>query len=338
MAMKRIGVLTSGGDAPGMNACIRAVVRTALTNNVEILGIRRGYAGLIEGDMLALDRKGIANIIHRGGTILETSRCPEFTTLEGRAKAIKILNEAGIDGLILMGGDGTFQGGTLLTNECNIGIIGLPTTIDNDVYGTDYTVGFDTAVNTALEAIDRIRDTAMSHERLFFIEVMGHHTGFIALESGIAGGAEETIIPEITMSTDILWTRLRKGFEQGKKSAIVVVAEGDRPGHTFMIAQEVKDKLKIESRVCILGHVQRGGSPTARDRILASNLGYAAVSALLKCKSGYMVGEVKNEIVYTALADTWEKKKHLVHGLRNWPAFFLHERKEYLLGFSEGRT
>jgi 6-phosphofructokinase 1 len=308
--MKRIGILTSGGDAPGMNACIRAAVRTAMTNNVEILGIRRGYAGLIKGDMLVLDRKSIANIIQRGGTMLETSRCPEFTTLRGRAKAIKVMEEARIDGLVLMGGDGTFRGGTLLTNECNVSIIGVPTTIDNDVYGTDYTVGFDTAVNTALEAIDRIRDTAMSHERLFFVEVMGHHTGFIALESGIAGGAEETIIPEAD-SADELWTRLQESFEQGKKSAIVVVAEGDRPGHTFTIAQEAKDKLKIESRVCILGHVQRGGSPTARDRVLASNLGSAAVSALLKGKSGCMVGEVKNEIVYTPLADTWGKKKTL---------------------------
>jgi len=293
-----------------MNACIRAAVRTAMANNMEILGIRRGYAGLIEGDMLALDRKSITNIIYQGGTILETSRCPEFTTLEGRAKAIKVMEKAGIDGLVLLGGDGTFHGGMFLANECNVSIIGVPTTIDNDVYGTDYTVGFDTAVNTALEAIDRIRDTAMSHERLFFVEVMGHHTGFIALESGIAGGAEETIIPETT-GIDELWTRLEESFEQGKKSAIVVVAEGNRSGHTFTIAQEAKDKLKIESRVCILGHVQRGGSPTARDRVLASNLGSAAVSALLQGKSGYMVGEVKNEIVYTPLADTWGKKKAL---------------------------
>jgi 6-phosphofructokinase 1 len=277
---------------------------------VGILGIRRGYAGLIEGDIVMLDRKSIANIIHRGGTMLETSRCPEFMTLEGRAKAIKVLEETGIDGLVLMGGDGTFHGGTLLANECDVSINGVPTTIDNDVYGTDYTVGFDTAVNTALEAIDRIRDTAMSHERLFFVEVMGHHTGFIALESGIAGGAEETIIPEAD-NTDELWTRLRENFEHGKKSAIVVVAEGDQPGHTFTIAQEAKDKLRIESRVCILGHVQRGGSPTARDRVLASNLGSAAVSALLKGKSGYMVGQVKDEIVYTALADTWGNKKAL---------------------------
>jgi 6-phosphofructokinase 1 len=309
--MKRIGILTSGGDAPGMNACIRAVVRTAMANNLEISGIKRGYAGLIQGDMFALDRKSITNIIQRGGTILETSRCPEFTTNEGRIKVINVLEEAGIDSLILLGGDGTFRGGALLADECNVNIVGVPTTIDNDVYGTDYTVGFDTAVNTALEAIDRIRDTAMSHERLFFVEVMGHHTGFIALESGIAGGAEETIIPEISTSIDVLWARLEESFEQGKKNAIVVVAEGDQPGHTFKIALEAKEKLHIESRVCILGHVQRGGSPTARDRVLASNLGSAAVSALLKGESGYMVGEVKNEIVYTILADTWKKKKPL---------------------------
>jgi 6-phosphofructokinase 1 len=309
--MKRIGILTSGGDAPGMNACIRAAVRTAVTNNVEILGIRRGYTGLINGDVSALDRKSIANIIHQGGTMLETSRCPEFESSQGRAKAMKVLERAAIEGLVLLGGDGTFRGGTLLASECSVNIIGVPTTIDNDVYGTDHTIGFDTAVNTALEAIDRIRDTARSHERLFFVEVMGHHTGFIALESGIAGGAEETIIPEVTTSTDVLFTRVRESFERGKKSAIVVVAEGDQPGHTFAIAREAKDKLRIESRVCILGHVQRGGSPSARDRVLASNLGCAAVSALLKGKSGCMVGEVNNEIVYTALADTWGKKKAL---------------------------
>jgi len=309
--MKRIGILTSGGDAPGMNACIRAVVRTAITKNIEVLGIRRGYAGLIENDISALDRKSIANIIHQGGTILETSRCPEFLTVEGRAKAIEVLEEAVIDGLILIGGDGTFHGGTLLANECNVSIIGVPATIDNDLYGTDYSIGFDTAVNTALEAIDRVRDTAISHERLFFIEVMGHHTGFIALESGIAGGAEETIIPEVSTSTDELRERLSTSFEHGKRSAVVVVAENDDPGHTLAIAQELKDKLNIESRVCILGHVQRGGSPTARDRVLASNLGFAAVNTLLKGKSIYMVGEIKNEIVYTPLAETWRKKKQL---------------------------
>jgi 6-phosphofructokinase 1 len=292
-----------------------------MINNIEVIGIKRGYAGLIENNMEILDRKAIANIIHQGGTILETSRCPEFVTVEGRARAIEVLEEAGIDGLILVGGDGTFHGGTLLANECDVGIIGVPATIDNDLYGTDYSIGFDTAVNTAIEAIDRIRDTAMSHERLFFIEVMGHHTGFIALESGIAGGAEETIIPEVPASTDKLSERLRRSFGEGKESAIVVVAEGDEPGHTLAIARELRGKLNIESRVCILGHVQRGGSPTARDRVLASDLGSAAVSALLNGKSACMVGEVKNEIVYTPLEETWKTKKPLSPRLEELASF-----------------
>jgi 6-phosphofructokinase 1 len=309
--MKRIGILTSGGDAPGMNACIRAAVRAAIAADVEVIGIKRGYSGLIRNEMAALDRECVANIVQRGGTILETSRCPEFQTPSGRAQAVKVLEETGINGLLLLGGDGTFRGGTLLANECDVGIVGVPTTIDNDVYGTDYTIGFDTAVNTAIEAIDRIRDTALSHERLFFVEVMGHHTGFIALESGIAGGAEELIIPETSLSSDELSAKLNEAFKAGKRSAIVVVAEAEQPGYSFQIAREVKNKINVESRVCILGHVQRGGSPTARDRVLASSLGAAAVDALLKGKSGCMVGEINNEITYTPLRDTWEKKKPL---------------------------
>jgi len=309
--MKKIGILTSGGDAPGMNACIRSAVRAAISADVEILGIRRGYSGCIRNDLIGLDRESVANIVQRGGTILETSRCPEFQTAEGRAQAIKVLEGAGIGGLLLLGGDGTFRGGTLLANECDISIVGVPTTIDNDVYGTDYTIGFDTAVNTALEAIDRIRDTALSHERLFFVEVMGHHTGFIALESGIAGGAEELIIPEASLSSDELSAKLNEAFNAGKRSAIVVVAEAEKPGYSFRIAEEVKNKINVESRVCILGHVQRGGSPTARDRVLASSLGAAAVDALLSGKNGHMVGEVNSRITYTALRDTWEKKKPL---------------------------
>jgi 6-phosphofructokinase 1 len=314
--MKRIGILTSGGDAPGMNACIRAAVRAAAAANVEVLGIRRGYNGLIRNEMAVLDRKSVANIIQRGGTILETSRCPEFKTPDGRAKAVKVLDEAGIAGLLLLGGDGTFRGGTLLANECDVSIVGVPTTIDNDVYGTDYTVGFDTAINTALEAIDRIRDTALSHERLFFVEVMGHHTGFIALESGIAGGAEELIIPETPLSSEELCTKLNEAFKAGKRSAIVVVAEAEQPGYSFQIAREVKKNMNVESRVCILGHIQRGGSPTARDRVLASSLGSAAVEAFLSGKNGYMVGEVNNETSHTPLRDTWEKKKPLSARLR----------------------
>ena len=309
--MKRIGILTSGGDAPGMNACIRAAVRAAAAADVEVLGVRRGYNGLIRNEMAMLGRESVANIIQRGGTILETSRCPEFRTPEGRARAVKVLEETGITGLLLLGGDGTFRGGTLLAKECDVSIVGVPTTIDNDVYGTDYTVGFDTAINTALEAIDRIRDTALSHERLFFVEVMGHHTGFIALESGIAGGAEELIIPEASLSSEELCTKLNEAFTAGKRSAIVVVAEAEQPGYSFQIAQEVKKRVNLESRVCILGHVQRGGSPTARDRVLASSLGAAAVDAFLSGKNGYMVGEISNQIIYTPLRETWERKKPL---------------------------
>ena len=310
--MKKIGILTSGGDAPGMNACIRAAVRTALAEGVEIWGIKRGYAGLINGEMISLDRRSVANIVHLGGTILGTARSSEFLTKEGRAKAIKNLETAGIEGLIVIGGDGTFRGASVLAHECNIAIIGVPGTIDNDVYGTDYTIGFDTAVNCALDAIDRIRDTALSLERLFFVEVMGHHTGFIALETGIAGGAEELLIPEYPLSLDELCSHLEKSFQQEeKKSAIVVVAETEQPGDSFRVAREVKNRLGLDSRVCVLGHIQRGGSPTARDRVLASKLGVAAVKALLEGKSGYMVGEINWQIAYTPLQRTWQKEKKL---------------------------
>ncbi|MFC1976668.1 6-phosphofructokinase [Chloroflexota bacterium] len=313
--MKKIGILTSGGDAPGMNACIRAAVRAALVNNLDIFGIRWGYAGLIRGDMIPLDRRAVANIIHQGGTILGTARSEEFRTEEGRVKAVKVLQDTGIDGLILIGGDGTFRGGTLLSQECGVAVVGVPGTIDNDCYGTDYTIGFDTAVNTALEAIDRIRDTATAHDRLFFVEVMGRHTGFIALECGIAGGVEEFLIPEVPMSIDELSQRFEKNFKEGKRSAIVVVAEAEQPGETFRIAQEVKDKTGFDSRVSILGHIQRGGAPTARDRVLASRLGVASVQALLDGKGGYMVGEINREIAYTPVKATWEKKKALHAGL-----------------------
>lgn len=309
--MKRIGILTSGGDAPGMNACIRAAVRAARANGLEIFGIRRGYTGLIRGEIEVLNRRAVRNIIHQGGTILGTSRSSEFLTREGRVLAIDNLRKTGIEGLILIGGDGTFRGGTVLSEECGIGIIGVPGTIDNDIYGTDYTIGFDSAVNCALDAIDRIRDTALSHERLFFVEVMGRHTGFIALESGIAGGAEELLIPEVPMSIDDLCAHLERSFKGDKKSAIVVVAETEQPGDSFRIAREVRDKLGIDSRVCILGYLQRGGSPTARDRVLAGKLGVAAVQALVAGKSGYMVGEVNWRVAYTPLRDTWEKEKEL---------------------------
>ncbi|MFC1919645.1 6-phosphofructokinase [Chloroflexota bacterium] len=309
--MNKIGILSSGSDAPGMNACIRAAVRAALLNDLEIVGIRRGYAGLIHGEIEALDRRVIANIIHQGGTIIGTACSEEFRTVEGRAKAIQVLQQAKIDGLILIGGDGTFQGGTVLSQECGVSIIGVPGTIDNDVFGTDYSIGFDTAINTALQAIDRIRDTALSHDRLFFVEVMGRHTGFIALEVGIAGGAEELLIPESPMSIEELCEHLVKAFKGDKKSATVVVTEAEQPGESFNIAQKVKEKAGLESRVCILGHIQRGGCPTARDRVLATRLGFAAVLALLDGRTGQMVGEIKGEIAFTPLRDTWEKDKPL---------------------------
>ncbi len=315
--MKNIGILTSGGDAPGMNACIRAAVRAAVVNNLKIIGFLRGYDGLIHGNVITLDRRSVANIIHQGGTILGTARSEEFRTTEGREKAINMIKEAEIEGLILIGGDGTFRGGTLLSEESGISVIGIPGTIDNDCYGTDYTIGFDTAVNTALEAIDRIRDTAASHDRLFFVEVMGRHTGFIALESGIGGGVEEFIIPEVPMPIEELCARLQKNFLAGKRSAIVVVAEGEQPGDSFRISEEVKKKTGIESRVVILGHIQRGGSPTVDDRVLGSKLGIAAVQALLDGKGGCMVGEINHAITYTPLNDTWEKKKPLHSSLTN---------------------
>ncbi len=309
--MKKIGILTSGGDAPGMNACIRAAVRTALTDGIEIVGIRRGYAGLIAGDIIHLDRSSVHNIVHLGGTILETSRSQEFKTVEGRKKGIDILKEEKIEGLILIGGNGTFHGGAELSMESTIPILGIPGTIDNDIYGTDYSIGFDTAINCAIEAIDRIRDTAQSHERLFFVEVMGHHTGFIALNCSIAGGAEELLMPENPMDITELCRRLQDSFTHGKKSAIVVIAEADKPGWSFHIAREVQEKMSFDSKVCVLGHIQRGGSPTARDRILGSLFGAHAVRALQAGKDGYVVGIVNESIQYTPLPDTWQKKKEL---------------------------
>ena len=309
--MKRIAVLTGGGDAPGMNAGIRAVVRVALAGGLEILGVRHGYAGLIQGEVELLNRRAVANIVHQGGTMLGTARSTEFRTREGRAQAATVLKQAGIEGLILIGGDGTFRGGSLLAGENGIGIIGVPATIDNDIYGTDYSIGFDTAINCALEAIDRIRDTAQSHERLFFVEVMGHHTGFIALESGLAGGVEELIIPEAPTGTDELCRRLEESFKRDKRSAIVVVAESEQPGDSFRIAREVKNKLGFDSKVCVLGHIQRGGSPTARDRLMATKLGAAAVRALMAGWTGQMVGETGSQVTLSPLKDACENKKKL---------------------------
>ena len=307
--MKKIGVLTSGGDAPGMNACIRAVVRCAARYKLEVMGIRRGYCGLLERDLIGLTPRSVANIIQRGGTFLESGRCEEMKTEEGVNKAVHVLRKEGIEGLIPIGGDGTFRAGVALAKAGDIKVIGIPGTIDNDVYGTDYAIGFDTAVNTALEAIDKIRDTAGSLQRPFFVEVMGRNRGFIALDVGIAGGAEDILIPETKTKIEELCLAIRRNFEKGKKSSIVVVAEGDEAGGVFQVAQQVWERLRLDYRVCVLGHIQRGGSPTARDRILASKLGAAAIDALAEDKSGFMVGELKGEIALTPLEETYTKRK-----------------------------
>ncbi len=309
--MKRIGVLTSGGDAPGMNACIRAVVRCGISHKLEIVGIRRGYCGILDEDFVKLGSRSVSNIIQRGGTILETARCEGMKTDEGIRRANEVLHREGIEGLITIGGDGTFRGAVALAEAGDVKVVGVPGTIDNDVSGTDYTIGFDTATNTALDAIDKIRDTAGSLHRLFFVEVMGKSRGFIALEVGIAGGAEDILIPEVDTEVEQLSLSIRRSVKKGKKSSIVIVAEGDDAGGAFSIAQQVWERLKLEYRVCVLGHVQRGGSPTARDRVLASKLGAAAVNALAKDMTGYMVGELKGEIALTPLRDTWQKKKKL---------------------------
>lgn len=307
--MKRIGVFTSGGDAPGMNACLRAVVRTAIYNNLEVIGIRRGYTGMVEGDLIPMSMRSVSNIIQRGGTILETGRCKEFMQKSGRRKAGMVLERENIDGLIAIGGDGTFRGAYEFYKEWKIPIIGVPGTIDNDIYGTDFTIGFDTAINTALEAVDRIRDTAAAHERIFIVEVMGRHAGFIGLDVGVSSGAEEILIPETPTDLEGICKRLTEGRARGKTSSIIIVSEGDEKGGAIALGERIKEKCSLDYRVCILGHVQRGGSPTVRDRVLATKLGYYAVMGLLEGRKNVMVGEVNNRIKYTPLKDTWTKKK-----------------------------
>ena len=313
--MQRVAVLTSGGDAPGMNACIRAIVRCASAKGLEVVGIKRGFSGLIAREAVELGPREVSNILQSGGTFLGTSRCAEMLTAEGRRRALQFLEEQRVDGLLALGGDGTFRGAAALADEGSIKVLGVPATIDNDVYGTDFSIGFDTALNTALESIDRIRDTAQSLERLFFVEVMGRTRGFIALHTGLATGADEILIPEIEEDIEELCQSLRRGYELGKKSLIVLVAEGGTPGRTQEIAREVGRKTGYDYRVCILGHVQRGGSPTARDRILASKLGLAAVEALLEGKNKQMVGEVRGQLILTPLEETWQRRKEFDAGL-----------------------
>lgn len=315
--MLKVAVLTSGGDSPGMNACIRAVTRGAMGKGAEVVGIKRGYTGIFAKEFIQLDSKAVANTIQRGGTLLESSRCADFMTAEGREKASRILGEEGIGGLVVIGGNGSFRGAAAFDRENSIKVVGIPGTIDNDIYGTDYTVGFDTAVNTALEAIDRIRDTADAFHRVFFIEVMGASSGFIALEVGIAGGAEEILVPEKKNDPEKLSRTLKESFRRGKRSSIVIVAEGNETGHTIQIAQYVQYRLKLDCRVCVLGHLQRGGVPTARDRVLGSRLGTAAIEGLLNGKAGHAVGEVGGKIVFTPLSKAAEQKKNLdTHSLK----------------------
>jgi 6-phosphofructokinase 1 len=299
--IKRIGVFTSGGDAPGMNAAIRAVVRTGIYYQKEVFGIMRGYEGMIDGDIVKLGARSVGNIIQRGGTILKTARSKEFRTKEGRQKAYHNLKEEGIDALVAIGGDGSFTGLHHLAAEFGIPAVCIPGTIDNDLTGTDYTIGYDTATNTAVEAIDKIRDTALSHNRLFFIEVMGRNSGYIAVNSGIAGGAAAVIIPEETMSFDDLMTLLTAGEGSSKKSNLIVVAEGSKIGDATELAKKVAERSDyFDIKVTVLGHLQRGGSPTYFDRVLASKMGVAAVEGLLNGQTDVMVGIRNNKIVFNS--------------------------------------
>ncbi|RAP25516.1 6-phosphofructokinase [Bacillus pumilus] len=303
--MKRIGVLTSGGDSPGMNAAVRAVVRKAIYHNVEVYGIYNGYSGLINGKIEKLEIGSVGDIIHRGGTKLYTARCPEFKTVEGREKGIENLKKFGIEGLVVIGGDGSFMGAKKLT-ELGFPCVGVPGTIDNDIPGTDFTIGFDTALNTVIDAIDKIRDTATSHERTYVVEVMGRHAGDIALWSGLAGGAESILIPEADYDMDEIIARLRRGHERGKKHSIIIVAEGVGSGVEF--GKRIEEETSLETRVSVLGHIQRGGSPSAFDRVLASRLGAYAVELLLEGKGGRCVGIQSNELIHHDILDILDKK------------------------------
>lgn len=315
--MKKIAVLTSGGDAPGMNACIRAVVRSALYHQIEVFGVIRGYDGLMTGTFTPMNRRSVSNIIQKGGTILKSARSLDFKTIEGRTEAYKRLKENDIEGLITIGGNGTFTGAKLFFEEHGFPVIGVPGTIDNDIFGSDFTIGYDTAVNTVLDSIDKIRDTADAHDRVFFIEVMGRDTGYIAVRSAIGGGAEIAIIPENELDMDKVVNKV-KGSTGSKNSQIIVVAEGHQPGRAVDIAREVQERVEhIEAKVSTLGHIQRGGAPTAADRVLASRLGLGAVEGLMNGEKNVMVGVIDHQLVYTPLIDAIEKKKPVSPDLIN---------------------
>lgn len=303
-SINKIGVFTSGGDAPGMNACVRAVVRTGIYLGKQVVGIQQGYQGMIDKKFINMDARSVRNVIQLGGTILKTARCVDFRTYEGRERAYKNLVEEGIDALVPIGGDGTFSGAEELSREFNIPVICVPGTIDNDLYGSDFTLGYDTATNTVIEAIDKIRDTAASHDRLFFVEVMGRDSGCIALHAGVAGGAEAILLPEKETAIDDLIHKLEEGALSKKSSCIVIIAEGDKNGGAYNVAKRVKEKFNFyDIKVTILGHLQRGGTPSSFDRVLGSRMGYAAVKALLAGETRKMVGLRGNEIQLTDLVE-----------------------------------
>ena len=311
--IKKVGVLTSGGDSPGMNAAIRSVVRTCAYHNIECIGIYRGYQGMIEGDFKEMGPRSVNNIVNKGGTILKSARSMEFKTVEGRKKAHENLLKAGVDALVVIGGDGTFTGGLVFSNEFNFPIMGIPGTIDNDIFGTSHTLGYDTALNTVIEVIDKIRDTASSHNRLFFVEVMGRDAGHLALNAGIGAGAEEILIPEEDLGLERLLESLRKSKASGKSSSIVVIAEGDKIGkNVFELKDYVEANLpEYDVRVSVLGHMQRGGSPSCFDRVLASRLGVKAVESLIEGKESYMVGLQCDKITLTPLVQAIKGKTEI---------------------------
>ncbi len=311
--IKKIGVLTSGGDAPGMNAALRAVVRAAIYNNLKVVGIKQGYHGMIQNRFVAMNSQSVSNIIHLGGTILKSARSDGFRTPEGRKTAFENLQKHKVDALVVIGGDGTFTGARIFGQEYNFPIVGIPGTIDNDLYGTDYTIGYDTALNTVVEAVDKIRDTASAHSRLFFIEVMGRDAGFLALRSGIASGAEAILVPEIDTDFNQLNAFLEKGMRKDKSSSIVLVAEGEKiSGGAIHVAEKVsKEYPDYDTRVTILGHIQRGGSPSAFDRVTASRLGVSAIEALIDDQKSIMVGLVNKEVVHVPFNQALKNKKKL---------------------------
>ncbi|WP_373072005.1 6-phosphofructokinase [Zeaxanthinibacter enoshimensis] len=315
--IKKIAVFTSGGDSPGMNAAIRSVVRTCAYLKVECLAIYRGYQGMIEGDFVPMDARSVNNIINKGGTILKSARCDEFRTKEGRQKAYDQLVAADVDAFVVIGGDGSFRGAQIFNEEFGFPVMGIPGTIDNDIFGTRFTLGFDTALNTVVDAIDKIRDTASSHNRLFFVEVMGRDVGHIALNAGVGAGAEEVLIPELDLGLERLLESLKRSKKSGKSSSIVVVAEGDKTGkNVFELKEYVESHLPIyDVRVSVLGHMQRGGSPSCFDRVLASRMGVKAVETLLEGKSNLMVGIIDNEIVLTPISEAIKGHTKIDHEL-----------------------